>query len=289
MLNGDMNAWKRFANTMRMVMALRLSVKDAVKGKTEYTAALAAGVITSNAQNVNYSFLAGDPNNYNPWYNNYSVSNRNDYAISKTLTDYMDTKSDPRLPIYAEVLAGNIIKGLPYGRNVAVNIPAAYSRIGNYFRAAGAKMPLMNYAQVLFMRAEAAKIGYEVGGDAQAAIFYLDAIKASMEQYGVYTLAAYNAYIALPGVLYVPATGYSQIMSEKWVHMYLNSWETWNDWRRTGFPVLTPAIDAIDPRGIPKRLGYPTTEAALNGTNYNAAVTAQGGTDDNYAKMWWLP
>lgn len=56
MLNGDMNAWKRFANTMRMVMALRLSVKDAVKGKTEYTAALAAGVITSNAQNVNYSF-----------------------------------------------------------------------------------------------------------------------------------------------------------------------------------------------------------------------------------------
>jgi len=289
MLNGDMNAWKRFANTMRMVMGLRLSVKDAVKGKTEYTAALAAGVITSNAQNVNYSFLAGDPNNYNPWYNNYSVSNRNDYAISKTLTDYMDTKSDPRLPIYAEVLAGNLIKGLPYGRNVAVNIPAAYSRIGNYFRAAGAKMPLMNYAQVLFMRAEAAKIGYEAGGDAQAAIFYLDAIKASMEQYGVYTLAAYNAYIALPGVLYVPATGYSQIMSEKWVHMYLNSWETWNDWRRTGFPVLTPAIDAIDPRGIPKRLGYPTTEAALNGTNYNAAVTAQGGTDDNYAKMWWLP
>ena len=112
MLNGDMNAWKRFANTMRMVMGLRLSVKDAVKGKTEYTAALAAGVITSNAQNVNYSFLAGDPNNYNPWYNNYSVSNRNDYAISKTLTDYMDTKSDPRLPIYAEVLAGNLIKGL---------------------------------------------------------------------------------------------------------------------------------------------------------------------------------
>lgn len=289
LLNGDMNAWKRFANTMRMIMGLRLSVKDPVKGKTEYTAALAAGVITSNAQNINYTFLAGDPNNSNPWYNNYTASNRNDYAISKTLTDYMAPKNDPRLPIYGEVLAGNVVKGLEYGRNAAINIPAAYSRIGTYFRAQGAKMPLLNYAQVLFMRAEAAKIGYEAGGDAAAAVFYLDAIKASMEQYGVYTLAAYNAYIADPAVVYVAATGYRQIMTEKWVHMYLNSWESWNDWRRTGFPILTPAQDAIDPRGIPKRLGYPTTEAALNGTNYTAAVTAMGGTDDNYAKMWWLP
>lgn len=288
-LNGDMNAWKRFANTMRMIMGLRLSVKDPAKGKTEYTAALAAGVITSNAQNINAKFIAGDPNNSNPWYSNYVISNRNDYAISKTLTDYMESRNDPRLPIYGEVLAGNVVKGLEYGRNAAVNIPAAYSRIGSFFRSQGAPMPLLNYAQVLFMRAEAAKIGYETGGDAAAAVFYADAIKASMEQYGVYTVAAYAAYMTAPGVPYVPATGYQQIMTEKWVHMYLNSWESWNDWRRTGFPVLTPAQDAIDPRGIPKRIGYPTNEVSLNGENYNAAVAAMGGADDNYTKMWWMP
>jgi len=289
LFNGDMNAWKRFANTMRMVMALRLSVKDPAKGKTEYAAAVAAGVITSNAQNINYSFLADDPNNYNPWYNNYSVSNRNDYAISKVLTDYMSPKNDPRLPIYGEVLAGNVVIGLEYGLNTAKNIPAAYSRIGSYFRSAGSPMPLLNYAQVLFMKAEAAKIGYEAGGDVAAEAYYLSAIKASWEQYGVFNQAAYDAYILLPAVAYVPATGYKQIMTEKWVHMYLNGWEAWNDWRRTKFPVLTPAVDAIDPRGIPLRLGYPTNESALNGTNYSAAVAAMGGTDDNYAKMWWLP
>jgi hypothetical protein len=139
------------------------------------------------------------------------------------------------------------------------------------------------------MRAEAAKLGYENGGDAAAAVFYLDAIKASWQQYGVFNQVAYDAYILNPAIAYVPATGHRQIMTEKWVHMYLNSWESWNDWRRTGFPVLVPASDAIDPRGIPKRLGYPTTEVSLNGDNYNAAVTAMGGTDDNYAKMWWLP
>ncbi len=289
LLSGNMAAWKRFANTLRMVMGLRLSVKDAVKGKAEYAAALTAGVITSSSQNISYTFVTGDPNNYNPWYNNYSVSNRNDYAISKTLTDYMEPKADPRLPIYGEVLAGGIVKGLPYGRNVAVNIPAAYSRIGNYFRSQGSPMSLLNYAQVLFMRAEAAKLGYEAGGDAAAEQFYKDAIKASWQQYGVFSQSAYDTYLLLSGVSYVPATGHRQIMTEKWVHMYLNSWECWNDWRRTGFPVLTPAQDAIDPRGIPLRIGYPTTEASLNGTNYQAAVTALGGTDNNYGKMWWVP
>jgi hypothetical protein len=288
MLNGDMSSWKRFANTLRMVMALRLSKADPAKGKTEYAAAVAAGVISSNAQNISYKFLAGDPNNYNPWYNNYSISNRNDYAISTTMTDYMGPKNDPRLPIYAEVLAGNTVKGLPYGRNVAVNIPAAYSRIGTYFRSQGSPLVLLSYAQVLFMKAEAAKIGYTTGGDAEAETNYKEAIKQSWMQYGVFTQSAYDAYIALPAVAYTPATGYAKIMTEKWVHAYLNhSWEAWNDWRRTGFPVLTPAVDAVDSRGIPFRIGYPANEATLNGENYKAAVSSVGGTDDNYGKIWW--
>jgi hypothetical protein len=288
LLNGDMAAWKRFANTLRMVMALRLSKADPAKGRTEYAAADAAGVISSNTQNISYKFLADDPNNYNPWYNNYSISNRNDYAISKTMTDYMQPKNDPRLPVYAEVLAGNVVRGLPYGRNVAVNIPAAYSRIGSYFRSAGSPVVLLSYAQVLFMRAEAAKIGYTTGGDAQAQIHYYEAIKQSWMQFGVFDQAAYNTYIALPDVVYTAADGYRKIMTEKWVHAYLNhSWEAWNDWRRTGFPVLTPAVDAVDARGIPFRLGYPANESTLNNANYTAAVANMGGTDDNYGKMWW--
>jgi len=288
LLNGDMNAWKRFANTIRMTMALRLTKADVTKGKAEYAAAVAAGVLTSNAQNIAYKFIAGDPNNYNPWYNNYSISNRNDYAISKTLTDYMEPKADPRLKIYGESLSGGVVKGLAYGRNVAVNIPAAYSRIGDAFRSQSSAMPVFNYAQVLFMQAEAAKLGWAAGGEAEAEAKYKAAIKASWEQYGVFNQAAYDTYVALPGVAYVAADGHKQIITEKWVHLYLNSWESWNDWRRTGFPVLTPAVDAVDSRGIPLRLGYPPTESALNGDNYKAAVTAIGGTDDNYGKMWWL-
>lgn len=289
MLNGDMAAWKRFANTMRLIMSLRLSKADIAKGKTEYASAIADGVITSNAQNISYKFIAGDQNNFNPWYNNYSVSNRNDYAISKTLTDYMETKSDPRLPVYGEVLAGNVVKGLPYGRNSAVNIPAAFSRIGDYFRNQGSPLVLFDYAQVLFLQAEAAKLGYTgAPDDAAAETLYKAAIKASWEKYGVFNQAAYDTYIALADVAYTPADGHKKIMTEKWVHTYLNSWETWNDWRRTGFPVLTAAQDAVDSRGIPLRIGYPTNESSLNGENYTQAVSSLGGTDDNYAKIWWV-
>lgn len=289
LLKGSLAGWRRFANTMRMIMAIRLSKADPAKGKTEYAAAISAGVITSNAQNIMYKFIAGDPNNYNPWYNNYSVSNRNDYAISTTMTNYMAPKNDPRLKVYAEVLAGGVVKGLPYGRNAAVNIPAAYSRIGNFYRDQGSALPVFTYAQVLFCRAEAAKIGYTGAvDDAAAESLYKDAIKASWEQNGVFDQAAYNTYIALPEIAYTPATGYEKIMTEKWVHAYLNSWEAWNDWRRTGLPKLTAAQDAVDPRGIPYRMSYPSNESSLNGDNYSKAVGDLGGTDDNYAKMWWL-
>jgi len=138
------------------------------------------------------------------------------------------------------------------------------------------------------MQAEAAKIGYADGGDTEAKAKYEAAIKASWEMYGVYDAAKYATYIALPDVAYSAADGYKKIMTEKWVHMYLNSWESWSDWRRTGFPVLTVAVDAVDSRGIPLRHGYPTAEGSLNKANYDAAVTGLGGKDDNYGRIWWL-
>jgi hypothetical protein len=287
LLNGDMAAWKRFANTTRMIMALRLSKVDPAKGKTEYTSALADGVISSNAQNIGYTFIGGDPNNYNPWYNNYSVSNRNDYALSATMTNYMTPKNDPRMKVYGEVLAGGVVKGLTYGRVTAVNIPAVYSRIGDAFRGAGSKMNIYSYAQVLFMQAEAAKIAYTSGGDTEAETAYKAAIGASWAEQGIVDPAGLATYLTMTGVAYVPATGYSQIMSEKWVANYLKGYEAWNDWRRTGFPALVAAPDATDARGIPIRQAYSTTEASLNGTNYTAAVTAMGGADNNYVKIWW--
>jgi hypothetical protein len=284
LFNGKMASWKLFANTMRMGMAIKLSKADAVKGKAEYAAAVAAGVIASNTSNVMYNFIAGDPNNYNPWYDNYTVSKRDDFAISKTMTDYMDTKADPRLKVYAENLAGGVIKGLTYGI-LATPITAAFSRIGDNYRGQGSPLPIFTYAQVLSWQAEAALLGYTTGGETEAKANYEASIKASMEQHGVYDATKYAAYIANADVAYKTANAWKQVITERWVHTYLNSWDAWNDWRRTGYPVLTPAPSAVVSGGIPYRLSYSTTEPALNPNNYKAVIAKQGA-DDIYTKMW---
>jgi hypothetical protein len=86
--------------------------------------------------------------------------------------------------------------------------------------------------------------------------------------------------------VYSPATGLQQIITQKWAHQYLNGFESWTDWRRTGFPVLTPAPGAAQGGGIPRRMGYPSNTSALNKANYDAVIASQGA-DNNFTKIWW--
>jgi len=286
-LNGNMQAWKRFAATQRLLMALRMSKVYPAAGQlaaNEFNAALPE-VITSNAQNVVYAYLAGDPNNYNPYYNNYSISNRNDFAISKPLVDKMranGTGTDPRLPVYAEVLPGGVINGLEYGRVTQINIPNAYSRIGTARRGAGSPAYIFTYAQVLFAQAEAAKLGWIPGGDATAKANYDMGIDASLAQYGVADANFKNA----TGIAYNPATAIEQIATQRWIHLYLDGWEAWSEWRRTGFPTLAAGPNSVNSAGIPRRLVYPAADKTTNAVNYAKVITQQG-PDNLNTRMWW--
>ena len=286
-LGGDMSAWKKFAATQRLLMALRMSkVYPAAGGlaATEFNAAL-ADVLASNSDNIQYHFIGGDPNNWNPWYENYTNDNRNDFAISKTLVDYMKangTGSDPRLPVYAEVLPGNKIVGLEYGNAIQKNIPNEYSRLGDALREQATPANILTFAQVQFAKAEAAKLGWIPGGDAAAKGFYDSGIDASLAQYGVADAAFKNA----TGIAYAPATAIQQIATQRWIHLYLDGWEAWAEWRRTGFPVLTAGENTANPEGIPRRLVYPASDKTVNAANYTAVLTQQGADNLN-TRIWW--
>ena len=203
LLSGNATRWKKFAASLRMIAALRLSKVDPAKGKTEFAAALADGVLASNADNVRYQYLA-DANNENPLYTNYVRSNRDDFALSATYVNYMKSLNDPLLPVYA---AGNLrgeIVGAPYAVFPAPGKASDYSLAGPAISAQTAPVNIMTYAQVLFAQAEAAKLGW-ITGNAKA--LYEAAIKASMQQWlgTSYTDAAFTAYIAQPGVAYTDA------------------------------------------------------------------------------------
>ena len=146
---------------------------------------------------------------------------------------------------------------------------------------------IYTYAQVLFSLAEAAHRGWIGGGDAAAADYYYDAIKASWEQWGVFNQASFTTYIAQTEVAYTPGTAMQKIALQKWIALFLNGYEAWAEWRRLDYPVLEPAPASLNPEGIPVRQAYPAFEATLNSANYNEAVNRMTGGDDLNTPVWW--
>jgi len=115
MYGGNMAKWKRFANSLRLRLAIHLSKADPTKAASEAAAAVAAGVFTSNADNAQLMYLATSPNR-NPIYND--AQGRDDYGMSKTFVDSLTSFADPRLPVFAQTNpAGTGYQGLPNGLN----------------------------------------------------------------------------------------------------------------------------------------------------------------------------
>lgn len=283
--DGDMDAWASFANSLRMVMALRIAEVDEDKAKEEYAAALAGGVLT---ESVMYPYLSASANQ-NIWFADFIT--RTDYAISSTLVDYMQPLGDPRLASYADP-APNFgeIKGMTYGVSNAVagSIPNPDISFPNstYVRAQDAPIGIITLSQILFCQAEAANRGWtsESAGD-----LYEAAIRASMVQWGIEDETAIGDFLAEGDVAWDAANGAELIGTQKWVALYLQGVEAWCEWRRTGYPALAPAVDALNNSGeIPRRQGYPTTERDINEVNYTAALSGLLGGEDNLdTKLWW--
>lgn len=284
-LNGNTARWKKFANSLRLVAALRISKADPAKGKQEFNDALTAGVFTSNADNVVYQFL-NDANNENPLYNNYVTTNRKDYAVSNTFIDYLKGVNDPRLPYMADKNNKGEYRGVPYGVFPAQGKAQDFSLAATSFRQQNSPANILTYGQILFAQAEAAKLGW-INSDAKT--LYEAAVKTSMQQWmgSNYSDAAYAAYIAQPTVAYSDANAIERIATQRWVHLFFQGMEAWSSWRRTGFPALKPSPNPLNGgTDIPRRLAYPVTETTLNAKNY-AEVTARQGKDDQYTRVWW--
>ena len=299
---GDVGQWRRFANSLRARLAMRLVKADPGKADTELRAAFAAagGVMTSNADNAQLEW-PGDGVYDNPWASNFG--GRDDHRVSKTLVDTMLALSDPRLPVYAQPTADDpsVYAGLQNGLTntdagaqfTAVSRPGAIfypgsTVYGTFGTSAGNRTPsyLMVYAELAFVRAEAAArgIGGLTAGQAQG--FYEDGVRASILQWGRSDAQA-TAYLAQPGVAYSGgAAGLAQIGLQKWIALYTQGLEAWSEWRRTGNPAtIRPGPAASLPQHV-RRLPYPTSEQAVNMASLTEAIARQG-PDNMLTRVWW--
>ena len=280
---GDMEKWRKLGNTVRLLMALRISEVNPTKGKEEFNKALAAGIMTSNVDNFLFKHLAVEANE-NYWYSQISRQNRLTWwSLSENLVNTLKSTSDPRLPVFATTNENGEYAGLRFGTANGGD-PNKFSKLGQQIWKQDAPVYLVTYAQALFAKAEAAKRGWIPGGDAEAEVNYKEAIKQSISQWTGST-ATVSDYLANADVAYDPANAIEQIATQRYIHLFMHGYEAWAEWRRTGYP-----DNLVSPEGkaVPTRLMYTATEAANNTTNYNAAIQRQfGGTDGLYGKVWW--
>lgn len=277
---GDMAKWKKLANSIRLLMALRLSEVDETWAIEEFNKALNAGIMESNDDNLVFYHLA-EANNQNYWYEQIVDRNREWWALTVNLVEEMKPVDDPRLPVYGDPAreTGEFV-GMVYGDTENLGTEQ-YSLLGSDIFAQDAPVYLVTYAQALFALAEAVERNW-ISGDAE--MYYNQAIENSIEQWTGSTDEV-NSFLAHPGIVFDPAIALEQIAEQRWVHLFMNGYEAWSEWRRTGFP-----DDMVQPEGrpVPTRLAYPDNEVFNNAENYEEAVQRQfGGEDSIYGNVWW--
>jgi hypothetical protein len=283
--NGNIARWQKLANSLRLRIALRIADKEpeAAKGVLEELASEGASFISDVADNAQLVYQASP--NQNPV--NALFETRDDYRVSKSIVDKLIQLNDPRLPVYvSKTQTGSApFVGVPNGLTTseASNLGfARTSKPGAYFTAAQAPAVLITWAEVLFLRAEAAARGFTTE---DAAALYGQGIKASLKQYGI-SEADVNTYLARPEIQYDATNFRRSIGEQKWIALYGQGLEAFAEWRRLDYPRLPAAVAGVLNGQMPVRFIYPGTEQSLNGTNYKQAVARQG-TDALTTKLWF--
>ena len=324
--NGDIAKWKKFGNSLMLRMAMRVSNVDAGLASTYVSKAVSGGVFTSNDDNVWVPMALGpsewqDQNGISRAF--YPGDGGNQSTLSKTLIDFLKgadpntvDDDDPRLmiisggianwtasewiPINTDPLAQ---RGAPNGFSQSdieameggpVIINETFSRINYLMLDDDDPYMIMNHAEVEFLLAEALErgIGSGISGTAQA--HYEAGVKSAMQMFTPYdaslTVSDDQVSTYLSQYPYGVTKGALEMIGEQmWVSKFLNWWEAWSDWRRTGFPQLVPNTtnqSNVTGGQIPRRLQYPATEVAANPNfdkqnfnNYTSRVWWDGGPE----------
>ena len=315
---GDINKWVRYANSLKLRLAMRVSFVDPSLAKKMAEEAVAGGVIESNEDNATWKYFSSitNPLYTAVMYNSSGSATGGDTHAAADIICYMNGYNDPRREPY---FLKSTFEGIDY-----VGLRRGWSTFdkswGFNFSGVGVKAddPLiwMTASEVAFLRAEGVAIhNFDMGGTAES--FYNRGIQLSFEQWGVGGAAEYIANDTRRPEAYIdptevnPYTGslsditikwddtannetkLERIITQKWIALYYNGNEAWAELRRTGYPKLIPVAyngsgGVVDSAKGPQRMPYPQEEYTNNSANVSAAVNSLLGGPDNMAtRMWW--
>lgn len=274
---GDVAAWKKFAASFKLKMALLIADSDADAARTAAENAITSGVFTSSDDDCKLDYLSAPPY-ANPVYEELVESGRADYVANRTIVDSLKAFNDPRISRYFQPMADGSFAGAPPGTKADFD---QFSPIGEVLHEAELPGYLLDYAEVRLLMAEAAQRGWATGGT--AAEHYRAGITAAMKNWGV-TDAEITDYLAQGKVAYDAANWKKCIGIQKWFAYFNRGHDGWTEVRRLDYPVLPMPQGAIS--GFPNRYKFPVSEHNVNRRNYESAAQAVGG-DRVETKLWW--
>jgi len=310
--NGDNAEWIKFANTLRLRLALRISGVDPVKAQQEAEAALADGVMTDVSDDA---YLPSSTVNYNGYCRQ---SGWNEFRMSATMESVLVGYDDPRLPkIWQPAVNTGKYSGVRNGMNAAEiskdeNSPDNNSQNSTYFLPESSSTTpnvVMRSAEAYFLRAEGALDGWNMGGTAEE--FYNKGIEMSLAAYNITDPVVVNSYIhsnnvpMAPGGYFNtppvtnipvrfssdPAKQREQIQEQKWIALFPDGEEAWSSMRATGLPKRYPLIHSDNPNEPPDslihRIPFLDYDRDRNGPGVEAAASLLRGPDNINTPLWW--
>lgn len=317
---GNVSQWLKFANSLKLRMAMRLSYVDEATAKSKAAEAIAEEVIEANADNA--SMHTTDNRTtliYNDW---------GDHRIGADIINYMNGYNDPRrekmFTTVKLVEDGQEVQGYA-GIRIGINVTSKSTAISSYSNMLVTSTDpylWMNAAEVTFLRAE-----YELrwGSAETAKSLYEQAIRLSFEERGASGADTYVADATSQPAAYkdplnqhsvgtpqstitiawetgtgedVKERNLERIITQKWIAIFPLGTEAWTEHRRTGYPRLLPVVvnnsgGAVDSEKGARRLPYPVEEYTENLVNLQDAVSKlnseafEGSGDNMGTRVWW--
>lgn len=289
LMGGDVDHWKRFANSLRLRLAVRISYADPALSKQHVADVITQPLIDANSFNVFLTTIDGSNlNNRNPLYDD----PLNSYPLwtSFTVAENLKKLSDPRLTIFS-LPASDGTSGYR-GRPIALgNDQITYQEdntamLQSSFRSAEHPIIVMNAAEVSFLRAEAALAGLSTENSQQ---FYATGITQSLTQYEV-PQGAQDTYLASAAAVLKGTSEekLEQIIVQKFLAILYESNEAYAEFRRTGYPRIWTGSSKGSTNGeIPRRLTYPLDEYAKNEVSIKEAAGKLTQGDNYMSRVWW--
>lgn len=301
---GDIAAWQKLTNSLCLRLCMRLSnrpeantastMQEIVSNPTKYP------IFTSISDDAKVAYTGVSP--FRNLFGDMTDSNftTSSHKCAAVFIDQLTTTSDPRMTQWVRVVTPDNVYGVESGY-VEPDGQGACVLNASVLKQYTSPVWLMTSSEVYFILSEAAHTGMILGGEEAAKRYYEQAVTCSIRQWnpaisdtsidrflhGAGSKAAYNGTL-------------ERIIEQKWVSLFMQGFESWCDYRRTGLPELPIGPDADNDGILPTRLGYGQMLIGTNGVNYRKQVDRmratyphvglngrRSGGDNMMTPVWW--